>query len=131
MRRSDSGLAFVDVIVATATLVVLSAMAVPVIGGVHDHARVRAAARYLSARLHVARLEALRRNTAVGLRFDDEAEGYGFRLYSDGDADGVLQRDIDAGIDRPIDELDRIDHHFGDITFRVNAAVPDVGGGDE
>jgi type II secretory pathway pseudopilin PulG len=128
MSVFSRGFALIDVLAATATLVVLSALAVPVVSGLHDRAQVRAAARYLSGRLHAARLEALRRNAVVSLRFDDASSGYAFRLYVDGDGDGVLQRDIDAGVDMPLGDTDRLDHHFGDITFRVNADVPGVDG---
>lgn len=130
MTTHPRGFAFADLIVSTATLVVVSAMAAPVITGLHERAQVRAAARYLAARFHVARLEALRRNTIVSLHFDDEADGFGFRLYADGDGDGVQQRDIDDGIDSPMGELDRLDHHFRGVAIRVSAAVPDIGGGD-
>lgn len=130
MLRSNRGLAFVDILVTTTTLVVLSAISAPMLSGLHDDAQVRAAARYVSGRLHAARLEALRRNTTVSLRMSDAADAYAFRLYVDGDGDGVLQQDIDAGVDVPLDRDDRLADHFRGVTFRVAADVPDIGGGD-
>lgn len=127
MLRSCRGLALVDLLVATGCLLVLSAMAVPTLDSLRDRSQARAAARYLAGRLHAARLEALRRNRTVSLRVDD-GPGFALRLYVDGDGDGVLERDIDEGIDTPIDNGDRLADHFAGLTFRVAADVPNPDG---
>lgn len=129
MPSQDRGIAFVDILVTTATLVVLSAISAPVLSHFQDRAAMRAAMRYVAGRLQAARLDALRRQAIVSLRVSDAAEGFAFRLYLDGDGDGVQQRDIDDEVDVPIDAGDRLDHHFARVTFRVAADVPDIGGG--
>lgn len=129
MLCSDRGIAFVDLLVTTAALVVLSAMSAPVLRHFQDRAELRAATRYVSGRLHAARLEALRRQAIVSLRIGGEDEGFGFRLYVDADGDGVLQRDIDDGVDVPLDAGDRLEHHFAGVGFRIATDVPDIDGG--
>jgi hypothetical protein len=124
----ESGAALIDVVVAASVLVVLAGIAVPALHRMHEHAHVLAATRYLSARLHAARFEAIRRNHVVAVHVDDEEAGYAFTLVRDGNGNGVLQRDIDLGIDIPLAPPDRLDHHFSGVTFRVRADVPDIDG---
>jgi hypothetical protein len=74
------------------------------------------------------RLEALKRNTSVALRFDPVIVGE-MRGYVDGDADGVLQRDIDAGIDLPLAPTARLEDRFAGVRLQIASAVPDPDGG--
>lgn len=128
MLGTARGLAFVDILVTTATLVVLSALSAPMLSRFQDGAQLRGAARYVSARLQAARLEALRRQATVSLRIGDADAGFPLRLYLDTDDDGVLQRDVDDGIDVPLDAGERLDHHFPGVTFGVPVDVPDIDG---
>ncbi len=124
----ERGAALIDVVVAASVLIVLAGITVPALQGMHEHARVLAATRYVSARLHAARFEAIRRNHVVAVHVAGADAGYAFTLVADGNGNGVLQRDIDLGIDVPLGASDRLDHHFSGITFRVPADVPDMDG---
>jgi hypothetical protein len=64
----------------------------------------------------------------VAIHVAGEEGGYAFTLVRDGNGNGVLQRDIDLGIDTPLAPPDRLEHHFPGITFRVRADVPDIDG---
>jgi Tfp pilus assembly protein FimT len=87
-----------------AIVVVVSAMAVPVsLAGV-DRARGWAGTRFVAARLVKARAQAVARGAAVALRFDGDGEHTTLSSFVDGNRDGVLTRDIDAGLDPRLDD---------------------------
>ena len=92
------GAALVDVVVACAVSAVIAVMAIPTIHATRERDAVRMAAQYLAQRVQQARLEALKRNAMVAFRVDPDELGL-LGSYVDGDGDGVLQRDIDAGTD--------------------------------
>lgn len=124
---SPHGAALIDVIFACGLLVVMCAVAVPIVQTTQEHDAPRLAARYLATRLQSLRIEAVRRNRVVALRFDPDASGR-MAAYTDGDGDGVLERDIDAGIDPPLGLAFRLDDLFQTVTLRVAATVPSPDG---
>lgn len=128
MCTNDRGIALIDII-ATLTLgLTMAAMAVPVIGGTLDREHTMIGARHLSGLLHRARAESLRRSTAVAARFEIVDGRTRVRLYADGNGNGVLQRDIDRGTDRPVSDHEWLDAHARDVSLRVNQPVTDAGG---
>lgn len=129
--RDDRGAALIDVIVAASLGVIMAAMAVPVIGGTLERERTIVGAQYLSGQLLRARLESLKRGSAVAVRFEIAGERTGVRLYADGNGNGVLQRDIDRGIDRALAPLEWLDERSRDVSLRINQYVDDVGGAGE
>jgi hypothetical protein len=88
-----------------------------------DEYRAAGAARYLSSRLQQARMEAALRGADVAVRFVPDSDSYRFTTYIDGNASGVLARDIQAGIDRPLDKGERLIDQFPGVEF---AAAPDA-----
>ena len=122
------GAAFMDIIVATALCVVMAAVAVPVIGGTLDRERTIIGTRYLAGQLQRARLESLRRARAVAVRIEVVGSRTALRLFADGDGDGVLQVDIDLGIDRPLTAPAWLDDHASGISLRINQKVTDISG---
>lgn len=126
----ERGVAIVDLVCATGLMGVIAAMSIPSLGLWLDRDRARLSARYLAAKLHHARMEALKRNAAVAVRFGEAADGYPFAFFVDGNANGVLERDIADGIDTPILSTDRLADHFREITLRVVENVPGVESAD-
>ncbi len=122
----EQGFAIVDLVCATGLMAVIGAMSVPSLGAWLDRDRARLSARYLAGKLHQARMEALSRNADVAVRFGDAEEGYPFAFFVDGNANGVLERDIADGIDVPIRSPDRLEDHFRGVTLRVVESVPSV-----
>lgn len=122
----ERGVAIVDLVCATALMAVLGAMSVPSLGMWLDRDRARLSARYLAGRLHQARMEALKRNAEVAMRFGEASEGYPFAVFVDGNSNGVLERDIADGIDVPVLAADRLEDHFRGVTLRVVESVPGV-----
>jgi hypothetical protein len=86
------------------------------------------AAKYLGQRAQYARLEALKRNAEVALRFDPDELGL-VAAFVDGDGDGVLQRDIDAGTDQRLAPATRLDETFDAVEIAIADDMPDPDGG--
>jgi Tfp pilus assembly protein FimT len=128
VATDDRGVAVVDVVAALALSLTMAAMAVPVIGGTLDREHTIVGAQHLAGQLQRARMEALKRSAAVAVRLEVIDERAGARLYVDGNGNGVLQRDIDRGTDRPLTGVEWLDAHAGDVSLRVNQAVTDAGG---
>ncbi len=123
-----SGAAFVDVIVAMLLCFLMAAIAVPVIGGTLDRERTIIGAQYLAGQLQRARLESLRRARSVAVRVEVIDDRTQLRLFMDGNGNGVLQRDIDRGLDLPLTPLGWLDDQARDISLRINQDVTDVAG---
>jgi hypothetical protein len=80
------------------------------------------AARYVAQRLQMLRVDALRHNANVAMRFDPGDMGR-FGDYADGDGDGVLQRDIDDGVDAALASEVHLTDYFAGVSFRVVSDV--------
>ena len=122
------GAAFIDIIVATSVCFLMAAIAVPVIGGTLDRERTIIGAQYLSGQLQRARLESLKRARPVAVRVEAIGERTQLRLFEDRNGNGVLQRDIDRGIDLPLTPMEWLDDQARDISLRINQDVTDVSG---
>jgi type II secretory pathway pseudopilin PulG len=118
----------IDVVVSCGVAGIMAGIAIPSLQASRDQHAARLAARYLNARLQVVRLEALRRNTTVAMRFDPGEVGL-FAVFADGDGDGVLQRDVDGGIDPRLQPDARLSEVFATVSFRIAATVPAPDGG--
>lgn len=108
---------------AIAVMAIVAAAAVPLAHGSVDRSRAAAAARYVAARMAVARFEAVKRSAFVAIRFTENADGYWLRAYVDGNANGVLSDDIARDIDKPITSAERLDYHFPGVTFGIEPNV--------
>lgn len=129
MAASERGLALVDVVAATGLSLVMAAVAVPVIGGTLDREHVIVGAQYLAAQVQRARLESLKRGAAVAVRFEQLDGRTAIQLFADGNGNGVLQRDIDRGLDPSLTLVEWLDQHARDVALRINQPIEDVGTG--
>jgi len=121
----DGGYTLLELFFAAALFAIVSVAAVPALLAGVDGTRARGAARYLAARLQQARFDALKRSCHVGFRFEAGAD-YQYRLYADGNGDGLRSRDIASGVDRPLGAFERLDAQFAGITFGVLDGVTAV-----
>ena len=121
--RDCRGAALLDVIFACALVVVLAAIAIPSLHASRDRDASLMAARHLASKLSLLRVEAIRRNRSVAMRFAPDDLGR-FAVYMDGDGDGVLQQDIDGGIDAPLESEAHVTHYFDSVSFAVARDVP-------
>ena len=119
-------LAVVMGLVATAT-----ATALPELQAGLDDARVAGAARYLSSRLVDARLNAISRAREVAIRFTPAGGTFSYTVYVDGNHNGVLSKDIQRGIDRPILGPEKLSDNFRNVNFGTQPGLPAIDSGSE
>ena len=81
---SALGFTSLDIVFAGATLCLLLAVAIPQTISTVDRSRGLAAARYLAARVALARAQAVGRSTTVALRFQSERRGINLTAIQDG-----------------------------------------------
>jgi type II secretory pathway pseudopilin PulG len=98
----------------------LAAVAIPQLLGSIDRSRALAAARYLSARMALARTQAVRRSATVALRFDEDQRGFTFGVFVDGNGNGVRTGDISTGIDTRLDPPTRLSDLFPGVTIALS-----------
>lgn len=122
------GAALIDIVFALALCLVLSAVAVPVIGGTLERERTIVGAQYLAGHLQRARLESLKQARSVAVRLELIGDRTQLRLFADGNGNGVLQRDIDRGTDVALTREEWLDDQGRDISLRINQRVTDVSG---
>ena len=84
--------------------------------------RVDLAAREVAGALQRAKAVAVRQSANVAVRFRVVRAGdVTFALYRDGDGDGVLNRDIDSGVDPQLEPPQRLMHVGNDVRFGIPA----------
>src|SRR6476619_3966030 len=123
-----AGFTILELLFALAIAGTLTAMAVPQGLRTLDDFRTRSAARYLAARLVDARLRAIKRSAAIGLRFVPASPDYLFMTVADGNRNGLRTAEIQGGIDHTISEAEGIGWHFPGVTFGILEGVPDADG---
>lgn len=128
MATDSRGVAFVDVLVATGLILIMTAVAVPVIGGTLAREHVIVGTQYLAAHVQRARLESLKRATAVAVRLEVLDGRTAVQLFVDGNGNGVLQRDIDQRTDPALTGVEWLDHHARGVSLRINQPIADVTG---
>ncbi len=129
------GFSMTEVLLALALVSIVAGFAManmlPEVRQTHDEA----AARYVLTRVRQARAEALQRGTNVGIRFEPEQEqehtAVQFRVYADGNSNGLRTRDIDEGVDPPLGPAQCLEHDFAGAKFGIASTLPPIEpGGD-
>src|SRR4029078_9319283 len=115
---------------ATATMATMGGMAVPPVLAALEDYRAAGAARYISARLQRARMDAVARSADVGLLVVQTTSGYSYAVYVDGNRNGVRSTDIQKGTDRQLMPAERLVDQFPGVDFGALPGLPaaDVGG---
>lgn len=120
------GYSLLDVVFVAGLGITLTAVAIPqYLAGIDDF-RASGAARYLSARLQRARMEAVMRSTSVAMKFAKTADGYIYTVYLDGNGNGVRTEDIQSGVDRRLNAAERLRDHFAGVEFGVLPGLPPI-----
>lgn len=58
--------------------------------------------------------------------FTQEADGYSYAVYVDGNGNGVLTRDIQRGVDRKIGAVERLREQFPGVDFGALPGLPPI-----
>jgi hypothetical protein len=124
----SAGASLLEVMFGVALAATMTGMAIPAANGAIDEMRTATAARYVAARIGAVRLEAVRRSTAIALRFQAVDGDYMFAPISDGNGNGVRSAEIRQGVDRPLAPFERLRDTFPDVKFELMPNVPDADG---
>jgi len=115
-----------EIVFALGVAATLAGAAIPSLLASLDDARIVGAARYMAACLQRTRMDAVRRNATVALRFTPSGTGYTFIPYVDGNHNGVLTRDIGSGVDAAIGFADALPARFTGVEFAATPGLPSV-----
>jgi len=103
MSWNENGWNLLELIVVLAIAALAAAIGVPPLLDISSSVRLSLAAQELGGTLRLARSEAARRGVNVAVKFRPGPKGSAtYTLYRDGDGDGVLNKDIDRGVDPPL-----------------------------
>lgn len=128
LRGLTPGFTILELLFVLAIAGTLTTIAVPQSLRALDDFRARSAARYLAQRLGDARLSAIKRSLAHGLRFEAGTPDYRITGVMDGNANGLRTADIQSGIDRTLTQPEVLASHFQDVAFGILDGVPDADG---
>ncbi len=121
MRRSEKGFQLLELVVCLWILSVFLTLVAPPLFRLSAETRLRLAAEEIVAALQRARWLAARRGMNVAVRFRYNPGGAAtYAIYRDGNGDGVLNRDIEAGADPEVAPPRRLDQ----IGRRVGIGLP-------
>jgi type II secretory pathway pseudopilin PulG len=118
----------IELMIAMAIACTVTAVAIPSGLRIADDDRASAAARLLAHRLHSARMDAIRRSTSIGFRFDAAGDDCAFTPAADGNGDGLHAADIADGTDPSLGPAERLGTSFPGVVFGILPGVPDANG---
>ena len=125
MTFHAKGFQLAELTVSLAVLALLVLIGAPSLVQASGDMRLRLAADELAGVLHLARASAVRLDANVAVKFRTAEDGtVTFTLYRDADGDGVLNRDIDAGVDRPLGPPRRLDNLGRGVGFGFPPGPP-------
>ena len=113
---------------AAALAAVLAGVALPLTNNAIDDLWTLAAARYIAGRIVHGRIDAVKRSTAVALRFEPSTPDCVFTPYADGNGNGVRAADIHRGVDPPVGVPHQLGDNFAGVRFGLLPGLPDVDG---
>jgi prepilin-type N-terminal cleavage/methylation domain-containing protein len=128
LRGLTPGFTILELLFVLAIAGTLTTIAVPQSLRALDDFRARSAARYLAQRLGDARLSAIKRSLAHGLRFEAGTPDYRITSVADGNANGLRTSDIQGGVDPTLTQPELLVSHFQDVAFGILDGVPDADG---
>jgi hypothetical protein len=118
LRDHAWGFNLVELLVMMTVLGLMAAVGVPRVMEWTRQLKVDLASRELVGVLRLARSFAVRHGTKVGVKFrPSTGSRVSFTLHRDGDGDGVLTRDIDAGVDPAVGPPRELAHLGARVRF--------------
>jgi type II secretory pathway pseudopilin PulG len=124
-----AGYTVVELLFVLAIAAILSGLAVPLWSNTTEHMSASAAVRHLAGRVALARLDAVRRASVVGLRFERQGDDYTYQLFLDGNGTGLRAADVTSGADTPLGPVERLTDQFPGVSFGLIPGIPEIDGG--
>ena len=118
-RSLRQGFQLTELTIVLALLALMTMIGAPPLLRITGDTRLHLAAQEMVSVLRLARSWAVRHDANVAVKFRTGRDGtVTFTLYKDGDGDGVLNKDINSGVDRAVEPSRRLtalgrDVHFG------------------
>lgn len=128
MRVPAAGLSLIEVLFALSLTLAAAGAAVPALMEIDRAMKLRAAASFIRSYLQHARLEALNRSQAIGIRFREEQGDWRIGSYADGNGNGLRNAEIDDGIDERVDPELAFSARCPSVRIARLEGVPDVNG---
>jgi len=121
----QEGHTLLELIVALGILAVLAAIATPRLKAYSERARLEGAAREFQGRFREARSIAVMRNVQTAMRFEVRDGAVFYSLFSDGNNNGVLSRDIKRGVDVRLRGPYLLNANVPGVRVAINPGVPE------
>lgn len=121
---SAGGYTLIELMFVAGLIAVVSVIAIPQVLVSLDRSRGLIAARYLGARVALARMQAVKQGASVALRFETRAGEIAFSVYQDGNRNGVRNAEIARQIDRLIDAPMHLTDHFPGVSIALAPGMP-------
>lgn len=121
-----NGYSIVELMFVLGLAATVTGIAIPQTLAAVDEVRTLGAVRYLTSRIHQARMEAIGRSESAGLRFEASGHSYTYGVYADGNRNGIRTADIADGIDPAIQRLERLPDLFPGVDFGALPGLPPV-----
>lgn len=115
--RTETGASLIELLCVLLILALLITALAPPVRSMASGLRLRLAAAEVAGILYRARSRAVLLGMSVGVRFGVAGQRVTYQLFQDGDGDGVLKRDVERGIDTPLEPPRRVGHLGSDIAF--------------
>jgi type II secretory pathway pseudopilin PulG len=126
--RFSPGYSLLEALFALALASILGGIAFANVSSALDDFRTQSAVRFVAGQMQFARATAVAHSANTAFRFTGASPSFNFRLFEDGNGDGVRSRDIDEGVDRPLGFDDRLSRQFPGVDFGVLADLPGADG---
>jgi hypothetical protein len=120
---AEAGATLIDLLVVAGLAATLTAISAPLSAEVVDASRARHASGFISARLRLARVDAVNRGVNVGLVFDHVNSRWQLRVCRDGTANGLRRAEIASGADPCIDGPHDFSALFPGVAIAVDASL--------
>ena len=124
LASGDSGVAFVDLIIALTLVVMLGGLVMPATAEVIDASRARQAAGFMASQFRLARLRAVAGTRSVGLVFDQIGARWTFRICTDGNGNGLRRSELASGQDACAGDPYVVETMFPGMAIGVDPRLP-------
>ncbi len=118
----------VELLVVLALALLICGASAPALLAARDDLRADGAVDFLVSQLRQVRMEALRMNAQVAIRFEASADDYLLACYVDGNGNGVRSAEIATGVDRLLRPRESLDQQFPGVRFGFDSDVYDLDG---
>lgn len=123
MRR-ESGSSLTEILAVLAIGGMIASASVPHVSAMVARGKVRGAAREIAAIFRQARWEAVSKGRSIGVEFKKEEGRYLYRIYEDGNSNGIRKADIESGKDPLLRGPYQVRNRYGSIDLSILKGKP-------